>query len=49
MNRYPAKTRTRDEILSAQAEAQARRMRRRQQNHSYYGTTPAPSIFALRW
>ncbi len=49
MNRYPAKTRTRDEILSAQEAAQARRMRRRQQNHSHHGTTPAPSIFALRW
>ena len=49
MNHYPAKTRTRDEILSAQEEAQARRMRRRQQNHSYYGTASAPSIFALRW
>ena len=49
MNHYPAKTRTRDEILSAQEEAQASRMRRRQQNHSYYGTASAPSIFALRW
>lgn len=49
MNRYQAKTKTSNESQSIREEALARRMRRRQQNHSYYGTTPAPSIFALRW
>jgi len=49
MNLNQAKTQTRDENQVAREEAQARRMRRRHQNHSYYGTTSIPSIFALRW
>ena len=49
MNRYLAKTQTKDENQSVQEEAQARRMRRRHQNHSYFGTTSVLSIFTLRW
>ncbi len=49
MNRYPAKIHTSDENQAARDEAQARRMRRRHQNHSYLGTTSVPSIFTLRW
>lgn len=50
MNLYQAKTRTSDENLAAREQARVRRMRRRHQNHSYFGTAPsAPSLFTLRW
>ena len=49
MNLNQAKTQSRNENQAARDEAQARRMRRRHQNYSSFGTTSIPSIFALRW
>ncbi len=50
MNLYQAKTPTSDENMAAREQARARRMRRRHQNHSYFGTSSsAPSLFTLRW
>ena len=50
MELYRAKTQTTDENLAAREQARARRMRRRHQNHSYFGTSSsAPSLFTLRW
>ncbi len=50
MNLYQAKTQTTDENLATREQARARRMRRRHQNHSYFGSTPRVlSLFTLRW
>jgi hypothetical protein len=50
MNLNQAKTRTTDENQVAREASRARRMRRRQQNHSYLSNSSrSPSLFTLRW
>jgi len=49
MNSNETKTRPAADKQADREESKARRMRRRHQNHSYFGTTSAPTIFTLRW
>ncbi len=50
MNLYQAKTQSTDESRVARENARARRMRRRQQNHSYFSNSSRSlSLFTLRW
>ena len=50
MHLYQAKTQAPEENQVAREQARARRMRRRRQNRSNFGSTPrALSLFTLRW
>ena len=50
MNFYQDKTRTPVDNRVARAAAEARRSRRRRQNHDYLGAASrTPSLFTLRW